>query len=623
MLDHIPSAEELRMMDKRQLTSLSEEIRTFILDKVSKKGGHLASNLGTVELTLALFRAFDLPEDKVIWDVGHQCYTWKLLSGREKGFDTLRDLNGMSGFPKRNESPYDVFNTGHSSTSVSAGLGMVRARDILGQNFNVVSVIGDGSMTGGLAFEALNDAAQLKTNFIVILNDNAMSIAKNVGGMSRYLTRIRTARGYNRIKLAVKRFLSHLPIIGENMIERIGNAKDSIKEIVVPSGMYFENMGLTYLGPVDGHNVIQMEKAFRAAKDLQKCVLIHIKTVKGKGYPPAEQHPDKFHGVEPFDLATGKPLKKPEGKSYSEVFGDFMVSKAKTEPCLVGITAAMSGNVGLRKFEYAYPRRFFDVGIAEQHAVTFAAGLAVSGMKPVVAVFSSFLQRAYDEIVHDVCMQDLPVVFAVDRAGIVGRDGETHQGVFDLSYLGNIPNLTLMTPMNARELREMLEFALALGHPAAVRYPRGTASDIFSDRHEQLSYGKTEIIHRGSGVALLSFGDMAKCAEETRIKLLDGGVDATLVNMRFVKPLDEMCLKELTKDHDIFVTLENGVISGGAGEKAGEVLMQAAPGIRVIHIGVPDLFVAHGDPDEVMQLLGMDADSIVKRIRQTENEGTT
>ena len=618
MLEHIPRAEEIRSMDKNELDALAGEIRGFLLDKVSKKGGHLASNLGTVELTLALFRAFDPPKDKVIWDVGHQCYTWKLLSGREKGFDTLRDLGGMSGFPKRKESPYDVFNTGHSSTSVSAGLGMVRARDLTGGRYSVVSVIGDGSMTGGLAFEALNDAAQLKTNFIVILNDNTMSIAKNVGGMSRYLTGIRTAGGYNRIKLAVKRLLSRLPVIGENMIERISNAKDSIKEIVVPSGMFFENMGLTYLGPVDGHNVIQMEKAFRAARDLQKCVLIHVKTKKGKGYPPAERHPDAFHGVEPFDIRTGKPLKKAEGKSWSEVFGDFMAEKGKTEKKLIGITAAMSGNVGLRKFEFAFPKRFFDVGIAEQHAVTFAAGLAVSGMKPVVAVFSSFLQRAYDEIVHDVCMQDLPVVFAVDRAGIVGRDGETHQGVFDLSYLGNIPNLTVMAPMNAEELREMLELALQLGHPAAVRYPRGTAPENFMDRHVPVVYGKAEVLHRGSGIALLSFGDMADIAEETRLKLLSEGKDATLVNMRFAKPLDEECLRDLAPDHHTFVTLENGVISGGAGEKAGAVISALAPGARLIHVGVPDLFVTHGNTDEVMRLLGMDADTIVKRINTTE-----
>ena len=360
-----------------------------------------------------------------------------------------------------------------------------------------------------------------------------------------------------------------------------------------------------------------MEKAFRAAKDLDKCVLIHVKTVKGKGYGPAEKHPDAFHGVEPFDLKTGKPLKKAAGKSYSDIFGDFMAEKGKTDRRLVGITAAMSGNVGLRKFEFAFPKRFFDVGIAEQHAVTFAAGLAVSGMKPVVAVFSSFLQRAYDEIVHDVCMQDLPVVFAIDRAGIVGRDGETHQGVFDLSYLGNIPNLTLMTPMNAQELREMLDLAVALGHPAAVRYPRGTASEIFMDRHAPVVFGKAEVLHQGSGVALLSFGDMAECAEETRIMLQAEGIDATLVNMRFAKPLDVLCLRELTRNHDIFVTLENGVISGGAGQKAGEVLTQMAPGVRVIHIGVPDLFVAHGNTDEVMQLLGMDADSVVQRILQT------
>ncbi|MBQ6551543.1 MAG: 1-deoxy-D-xylulose-5-phosphate synthase [Lachnospiraceae bacterium] len=545
------------------------------------------------------------------------------MTGRKEGFDTLRDMNGMSGFPKRKESPYDAFNTGHSSTSVSAGLGMVRARDLLGGKNYVVSVIGDGSMTGGMAFEALNDASQLKTNFIVILNDNAMSIGKNVGGMSRYLTRIRTARGYNRIKLAIKRFLSRLPIIGENMVERISNAKDSIKEIVVPSGMYFENMGLTYLGPVDGHNVLQMEKAFKAAKELDKCVLIHVKTVKGKGYEPAEKHSDDFHGVEPFDIVTGKPLAEKTGKSYSDVFGDFMADKGGTEPRLVGITAAMSGNVGLRKFESLYPDRCFDVGIAEQHAVTMAAGLAASGMKPVAAIFSSFLQRAYDQIVHDVCMQDLPVVFAIDRAGIVGRDGETHHGAFDLSYLGNIPNMTLMAPMNGTELKEMLDLALSLNAPAAVRYPRGQASEIFSDRHVPVEYGKAEVIQKGSGIALLSFGDMMETAEEARKKLAEQGLNATLVNMRFVKPIDEDCLIELSKTHHTFVTLENGVISGGAGEKCAAFLEDAAPEVRMIHIGIPDRFVPHGDTKDLMALLGMDADSIVKRIDALKNEGTT
>ncbi|MBO7364388.1 MAG: 1-deoxy-D-xylulose-5-phosphate synthase, partial [Lachnospiraceae bacterium] len=475
MLERVPSAEDIRGMSEKEIAVLAGEIRDFIIQKTAVKGGHLSSNLGTVELTLALFRSFDLPKDKVIWDVGHQSYAYKLLSGRMEGFDHLRDLHGMSGFPKVRESAYDCFDTGHSSTSLSAGIGFVKARDLLKQDYKVVSIIGDGSMTGGEAFEALNNAAVLKSNFIIVLNDNEMSISRNVGGLRKYLTEIRSAKGYNQAKENVKKTLSGIPRIGAGLVDKLSSFKDGLKEVLMPSGMVFENLGITYLGPVDGHDVMEMEKLFLRAKEMDRCVLIHVMTTKGKGYGPAESNPERYHGVNPFDPATGRPVSRKKGLTYSDVFGKFLVNAAKTAPDICAITAAMTCNVGLYSFRKHFPERFFDVGIAEQHAVTFAAGLAMAGLHPYVAVFSSFLQRAYDQIVHDVCMQDLPVVFGVDRAGIVGRDGETHQGAFDLAYLSSVPNMAVAAPKDGAELEAMLRFSLTYRHPLAIRYPRGLA----------------------------------------------------------------------------------------------------------------------------------------------------
>ena len=469
MLEQIPTSGERRAMKDPELKKLSSEIREFIIEKVSKKGGHLGSNLGAVELSLALFSVFDFPKDKVIFDVGHQAYTWKILTGRAGEFDTLRDYGGLSGFPKRREAVYDCFDTGHSSTSLAAGLGFVHARDLRHEDYHVVSVIGDGSMTGGMAYEALNNAASLKSNFIIVLNDNNMSIGENAGGMHHYLMNMRAGKRYNRAKTSVKKTLNNIPGVGTGLVSFISNTKDSVKEMMLPDGMVFENLGITYLGPVDGHNVREMRKIFLRAKELQRCVLIHVKTRKGKGYPPAEKNPPAWHGVGPFDIETGLPQKHPSAPEYSEILGEYLKNAAESRPELCAITAAMGDSTGLSDFAEVAPERFFDVGIAEQHAVTFAAGLAAAGMHPLCAIYSSFLQRAYDQIVHDVCMQDLPVIFCVDRAGLVGRDGETHQGTFDISFLTSFPNMTLMAPKNAPEFRKMLDFSMDFRHPLAIR----------------------------------------------------------------------------------------------------------------------------------------------------------
>ncbi len=621
MLKKVPDRAELKKMKPQELNALASDIREFLVDAVSKKGGHLASNLGAVELTIALYSVFDPPKDKLIFDVGHQAYTHKLLSGRMEAFSTLRDFGGLSGFPKMHESDCDAFGTGHSSTSISAGLGICRARDLKGEKFHVVSVIGDGSMTGGLAFEALNNVAQMKSNFIIILNDNEMSISKNVGGLSRFLNTFRSGAGYNKLKRGVKSTLGKIPYIGEELVERIADSKDSLKEIMVPEGMVFENMGITYLGPVDGHDIVSMKQLFRRAKKLDRCVIIHVRTKKGKGYPPAERRPVHFHGVGPFDKASGRPLKKKNGPDYSDLFGRFMTSYGETDPRLVAITAAMTENVGLTTFRKRFPERFFDVGIAEQHAVTFAAGLASQGMHPVAAIYSTFLQRAYDEIVHDVCLQNLPVTFAIDRAGIVGKDGETHQGIFDLAYLLSIPNMTVLTPSDGDELTAMLRFALKSGRPAAVRYPRGEALPGRKDA-AALEYGKAEVLHTGKDVALLAFGNMLKPATEAAEKLRETGVDATVVNMRFAKPLDLELVSSLTEDHRLIVTLEDGLISGGAGERIAAFIAEKAAGTRVVTVGVPDTYVPQGEPAELYRLYGMDADGIVSRVAEALKEGT-
>ena len=613
----VPTPEELRAMTEKEYKALARDIREFIIDKVSKKGGHLASNLGTVELSLALFASFDFPEDKVIFDVGHQCYTYKILSGRIDEFDTLREFNGLSGFPKRAESPYDSFNTGHSSTSISAGLGMVAARDLLHQDHHVISVIGDGSMTGGMAFEALNNAASLKSNFIIILNDNNMSIAENAGGMHHYLMNMRAGKRYNQAKSSVKKTLNNIPGVGSGLVSFISNTKDSMKEMVLmPDGMVFENLGITYLGPVDGHDVSEMKKIFSRAKELPRAVIIHVKTRKGKGYAPAEKAPGFYHGVGPFDKASGKVLDSPKNPEYSEVFGKYMVEAGKKHPELVAITAAMGDNTGLSQFEHAFPDRFFDVGIAEQHAVTFAAGLAASGMHPVAAIYSSFLQRAYDQILHDVCIQDLPVTFCLDRAGLVGKDGETHQGIFDLSYLSAIPNMTVMAPKDASEFRDMLDFAISEPHPTAIRYPRGEACTDFSESHMKLEKGKAELLLEGSDIILLSVGEMVPKAVRVWELLSEKGLSAAVVNMRFVKPWDRELVERLSKDARLVVTMEDGILRGGFGESVAAAFEESGLEVPVLPVGIPDCFVPQGSVSELQKMLRMDPDSILERILQ-------
>ncbi len=603
-------------MSEDELNVLAGEIRRFLVEKISKCGGHLASNLGAVELTIALFRAFDFPKDKVIWDVGHQSYTHKILSGRKDAFEGLRQYGGMSGFPKRKESPYDVFDTGHSSTSISAGLGLVQARDLTGEDYKVVSVIGDGALTGGMAYEALNNAGDRKTNFIIILNDNTMSIAPNVGGMSTYLNDLRAAEGYNRLKRSVSDRLETMPVVGKPVAGALIRAKSFLKQIVVPGGMLFEDMGITYLGPVDGHDIKKLTKILEEAKTIQRTVLIHVITKKGKGYAPAEANPEAFHGIGKFDVATGKPLGTPKGPSYTKVFSEEIVRIAAEDPTVVAVTAAMPDGTGLKDFSKKYPDRFFDVGIAEQHAVTSAAGMAAGGLHPVVAVYSSFLQRAYDQILIDVCLQNLPVVFAVDRAGLVGADGETHQGIFDLTYLSSIPNMTVMAPKNADELRKMLRFAFSMKTPVAVRYPRGVAYDGLTEFDAPIEYGKAEMLFEESGVALLAVGSMVSTAEHLRTKLKMRGIPCTLVNGRFVKPVDFDMVEHLAAGHRLLITLEENVSRGGFGEQVTDYAEKHCPELRVMNITLPDAYVEHGDVTILRNALGIDSDACLRKIEE-------
>ncbi len=616
LLEQIKEPQDIHDLSAEELKELAEEIRHFLIDKISVTGGHLASNLGVVELTIALYLAFDLPRDKVIWDVGHQSYTHKILSGRREMFDELRQYGGLSGFPKRKESPYDAFDTGHSSTSISAGLGMAQGRDLLGEDYAVVSVIGDGALTGGMAYEALNNAARMKKNFIIILNDNNMSISENVGGMSKYLNGIRSGEGYNRLKKDVTAVLTRIPVVGDSLVDKISRTKNSIKQLVIP-GMLFENMGLTYLGPVDGHNVWEMVKVFREARKMDHAVLIHVNTKKGKGYAPAERNPAHFHGVEPFDPVTGKPLKEKVYPGYTDVFSKALCRLAEKNPRVVAITAAMPDGTGLKAFARRYPERFFDVGIAEQHAVTSAAGMAAAGLKPVVAVYSSFLQRGFDQILHDVCIQNLPVVFALDRAGLVGSDGETHQGIFDLSYLTTIPNMCVIAPKNLWELRRELEFAVEhYDGPIAVRYPRGQAYRGLKEFDSPIAFGKGEILYEGQEIALLAVGSMVSTAEHVRGKLLEEGVDCTLVNGRFIKPVDEELVKRLAKSHRLIVTLEENVLQGGFGLQVTALVHRYAPQVKVFNIALPDAYVEHGNVSVLRESLGIDSDSVIRAMRE-------
>ena len=612
LLDNIRQENDIKKIDSEDWAALAEEIREFLIQKISVTGGHLGSNLGAVELTMALHLALDLPEDKIVWDVGHQSYTHKILTGRKEGFDELRQFHGLSGFPKRKESVCDVFDTGHSSTSISAGLGLAKARDLEGGSSTIVSVVGDGSLTGGMAYEALNNAAKLDTNFIVILNDNNMSISENVGGMSKYLNNIRTASGYLGLKEGIYNALAATRR-GGSAINRIRRAKSSFKQLVIP-GMFFEDMGITYLGPVDGHDLRAMITVINEAKRVPGAVLIHAITQKGKGYLPAERHPARFHGAEPFDIETGVPSHPRTVANYTDIFSTVMCKLGQRDERIVAITAAMPDGTGLKRFHNMYPERFFDVGIAEEHAVTFAAGLAAGGLKPIVAVYSSFLQRAYDQILHDVCIQNLPVVFAIDRAGLVGSDGETHQGIFDFTYLSGIPNMHICAPKNKWELSDMMKFAVGLEAPIAVRYPRGTAYAGLKEFRAPVVLGKAEWIYREYEIALFAVGSMVKTAEEVRRKLKAKGYGVSLINARFVKPIDEEAVREACREHVLIVTMEENVACGGYGEKVLDCMNRNGLLNQYCNISLPDAYIEHGNVELLKQEIGLDAESITGKI---------
>ena len=615
ILDKIKKPNDIHKIPLAEFPQLAEEIRSFLIESVSRTGGHLASNLGVVELTLALHNVLDFPDDKLIWDVGHQAYTHKILTGRKGEFETLRKEGGLSGFPKRGESNCDSFDAGHSSDSISAGLGYVHARDLLGENYHVVSVIGDGALTGGMAYEALNNAAELKTNFIIVLNDNNMSISPNVGGMSNYLSAIRTAEAYTGMKMSLNKAVKKIPRVGTAMVDAVRRTKSSIKQLFIP-GMLFENMGLTYLGPVDGHNMRQMMRLFNEAKRVKGPVVVHVLTEKGRGYEPARQNPDMFHGIGPFDIKTGKPTQKKVCPGYTDVFADALCQVAAEEEKLVAITAAMPDGTGLKKFSQRFPDRFFDVGIAEEHAVSFAAGLALGGVIPVVAIYSSFLQRAVDQMLHDVCMQKLHVIFAVDRAGLVGADGETHQGNFDISYLSMMPGMTVMAPKNDWELKEMLRFAVKADGPVAIRYPRGNAYQGLQEYQTAVEMGKSEVLHSGCKVAVLALGSMVEICADVCCELQKAGIDPTFVNVRFVKPLDTALLDLLARNHSLVVTVEENVQNGGFGQHVCGYMEEHHPAVQVLPVAIPDRFVPHGGVDSLRAQLGLSANAIAEKIKK-------
>lgn len=618
LLDKIEKPNDIKEMERDELRPLAKEIRQFLVHKISHTGGHLASNLGVVELTMALHLCCNLPEDKIVWDVGHQSYTHKILTGRKDGFEHLRQFGGMSGFPKQSESDCDAFDTGHSSTSISVALGLAKARDLKKQDHKIFAVIGDGALSGGMAYEAMNNAARLKSNLVIVLNDNQMSISKNVGGMSSYLGKIRTNGNYTELKEEVENALSKLPHLGDKLTSRIRGIKDLIKRIFIP-GMLFEDMGLTYIGPIDGHNIHQMVTAFQSASKMKEAVIVHVCTHKGKGYRPAEKNPSYFHGVSPFNIKDGSSRHNGEtAKTYTDIFSDTILEAAKEREDIVAVSAAMPSGTGLTAMASKYPKRFFDVGIAEEHAVTFAAGMAAGGLKPVVAIYSTFLQRAYDQILHDVCIGKLPVVFAVDRAGLVGSDGETHQGIFDIAYLRSMPNMTVMAPKNAWELRQMMLFALEQNTPTAIRYSRGAAWEGLQDHQQKITMGKAEWICEGQEIALLAVGNMVETAMWVREHLKAEGQKVSVVNMRFVKPIDEEVLQKIKERHSKVVTLEEGVFNGGFGE-AVSAWYEGTP-MRVLNIALPDQFIEHGSVTELKKKYGLDPESITQKILSWEDE---
>ena len=621
ILEKIKEANDVKQLSLSECEQLAQEIRDFLIRSLSETGGHLASNLGVVELTIALHRFLHFPEDKLVWDVGHQAYTHKILTGRKEQFATLRKTGGLSGFPKRKESDCDAFDTGHSSTSISAGLGLVQARDLKGENYQVVSVIGDGALTGGMAYEALNNAAELKKNFIIILNDNEMSITRNVGGMSSYLDHIRMAAPYTELKMGVTNALKKIPKVGDGMVDALHKTKSSIKQLGIP-GMLFENMGLTYLGPVDGHDMRQLGKVLQEAKRKQGPVLIHVLTEKGRGYEPAMRHPARFHGAAPYEIETGLP-KSNGNPSYTDIFSTVMRKFGDREPDVVAVSAAMVPGTGLKRFGNMFPDRLFDVGIAEEHAVTFAAGLALGGLRPVVAIYSSFLQRAIDQILHDVCMQNLSVVFAVDRAGLVGSDGETHHGCFDLSYLSMMPNMTVMAPKNKWELSDMMKFAIRQNGPVAIRYPRGEAYTGLEEYRAPIEMGKAEVLEKGKEIAILAVGNMVRTAVQVTENLRKKGYEPTLVNMRFVKPLDTELLDIIKEDHSLIVTMEENVKSGGFGEQVMTYYGSRMHGPAVRIVAIEDRFVPHGSVEDLMRQQQMDSDSVTERVLQWQTKVKT
>ncbi|NNU76144.1 1-deoxy-D-xylulose-5-phosphate synthase [Clostridium estertheticum] len=613
ILDNFNDINDIKKMTIQELNDFAKEIRHFLVEKVSKTGGHLASNLGVVELTLSLYNVFDLDKDKLIWDVGHQSYVHKILTGRKDKFDLLRNYGGLSGFPKREESKYDVFEAGHSSTSISVGAGIARARDLQKGDYNVISVIGDGALTGGMSFEALNDIGFRKTKMIIVLNDNQMSISKNVGGMSKYLSQFRIDPTYNRIKKEINSTLRKIPSVGDGMINSIQKIKNGIKQVVVP-GMLFENMGITYLGPIDGHDIKEVSKVLKLAKKTDGPVIIHVITKKGKGYKFAEEQPNKFHGVGPFNPSNGE-LCSSHKESYSEAFGEQIVTLAKNNKNIVAITAAMPEGTGLESFSKEFNNRFFDVGIAEQHAVTMAAGMASQGLKPIFAVYSTFLQRAYDQILHDVCIQNLPVIFAIDRAGIVGQDGETHQGIFDLSYLSHIPNMTIMAPKCIGELKTMLTFAVKQDYPIAIRYPRGGDNpNVKMSPINDLQRGKWETLLAGGKIAFIATGKMVQNAILVREKLLNMGIESTVVNACFIKPIDKKLLLDLVDKKYSLVTIEDNVVHGGLGSLVLEYVNSLNKNTKVINLGFNDEFIPHGSVDILYKLYKLDVDGIFDSI---------
>ena len=610
MLEKINSPEDLKKLNIEEKEQLAKEIREYILNVVSENGGHLASNLGVVELTIALHSVFNVPTDKIVWDVGHQTYVHKILTGRREQLKTIRKLDGLAGFPKTNESDCDCFNTGHSSTSISAALGMARARDLEGKNNSVIAVIGDGALTGGMALEALNDAGYSNTKMTVILNDNEMSISKNVGGLNMFLSKLRTKKLYAKSSLSAKKVILKIPVVGKPFVKIVQRVKRSIKQLIIPK-MFFEDIGFTYLGPVDGHNIEQLQNIMRLSKQVEAPVLIHVLTKKGKGYKIAEENPDKFHATSPFNIETGKP-KKEKKPDYSKVFGEKIVEMAKKDSRIVAITASMKDGTGLTKFQKEFPNRFFDIGIAEQHALGMAAGMAKEGMIPIVPIYSSFYQRAYDQVIHDIALQNLPVIMCVDRAGVVGADGETHQGTLDMAFFRIVPNLTIMAPKDFKELEDMLEFAVKLNKPVVIRYPRGGEEKTKLEKHEELKLGKAEILKEGKDITIVAIGKRVAKAMEMAEKLKQNEIDAEVINARFLKPLDKETIKTSIEKTKNVITMEDGTEINGLGTAVEELIVEEnLQNIKFKKYAWPDEFIRHGSVEELEKIY-CDFDSILE-----------